>query len=143
MLTRLDRASMAHSVEARVPLLSHKLVDWAMTVPIEQKLQGATGKLILRRAIAPWLPPDILKRPKQGFQIPHAKWLRGDFGDYARTMWHDSGAAAAGYLDPVAVERLFDEHRRGLADHGRILYAIAVFGLWWSQFQASSIAHAA
>ncbi|WP_309612390.1 asparagine synthase (glutamine-hydrolyzing) [Sphingomonas sp.] len=143
MLTRLDRASMAHSVEARVPLLSHKLVDWAMTVPIEQKLQGATGKLILRRAIAPWLPPDILKRPKQGFQIPHAKWLRGDFGDYARTLWHDSGAAAAGYLDPGAVERLFDEHRRGLADHGRILYAIAVFGLWWSEYQASSVDRAA
>ncbi len=138
MLTRLDRSSMAHSLEARVPFLSHKMVDWAMTVPIEQKLQGATGKLILRRAIAPWLPPDIMKRPKQGFQIPHAKWFRGNFGEWARSLWHDSGASTAGYLDPRAVDRLFDEHKRGVADHGRILYAIGVFGWWWSKLRAST-----
>jgi asparagine synthase (glutamine-hydrolysing) len=138
MLTRLDRASMAHSLEARVPFLSHKLVDWALTVPSDLKLRGNTGKFILRNAIAPWLPPDILKRPKQGFQIPLANWLRGSFGDFARSAWHDSGAAAAGYLDRAAVEALFAEHKRGEADHSRMLYAIAVFGLWWSGAQSAS-----
>lgn len=131
MLTRLDRASMAHSLEARVPFLSHHMVDWALTVPADMKLRGATGKFILRRAIAPWLPPSVMKRPKQGFQIPHAAWLRGAFGVFAQETWHDSGAASAGYLDVDAVDRLFAEHRRGDADHARLLYTVAVFAIWW------------
>ena len=139
MLVRLDRASMAHSLEARVPFLSHKLIDWALTVPTELKLRGTTGKFILRNAIAPWLPKSVLKRPKQGFQMPLADWLRGRFGDFARQAWHDSGAASAGYLDPAAVEQLFAEHRRGEADHSRMLYAIAVFSLWWLDAQASQV----
>lgn len=138
MLTRLDRASMAHSVEARVPLLSHKMVDWALTVPADLKLRGRTGKYILRQAIAPWLPPAILKRPKQGFQMPLASWLRGGFGDYAREAWNDSGAADAGYLDRRAVETLFDEHKSGRADHGRMLYAVAVFSLWWQDARVAA-----
>jgi asparagine synthase (glutamine-hydrolysing) len=131
MLTRLDRASMAHSVEARVPFLSHKLVDWALTMPADLKLRGNVGKFVLRQAISPWLPPAILKRPKQGFQMPLASWLRGGFGDLARETWNDSGAAQSGYLDSAAVEQLFAEHKRGEADHGRMLYAITVFSLWW------------
>jgi asparagine synthase (glutamine-hydrolysing) len=140
MLTRLDRASMAHSVEARVPFLSHKLVDWALTVPDGLKLHGNVGKFILRKAIAPWLPPAILKRPKQGFQMPLASWLRGDFGDFAREAWNDSGAAGSRYLDPNAVERLFGEHRRGEADHGRMLYAITAFSLWWRNSRSGAAA---
>jgi asparagine synthase (glutamine-hydrolysing) len=137
MLTRLDRGSMAHSLEARVPFLSHKMVDWALNVPVGLKLKRGTGKAILREAVAPWLPADILKRPKQGFQIPHAHWLRGDFGQFARELWHDSGAAKAGYLDVRKVEQLFAEHRDGLADHGRMLYAIAAFGFWWCSMRVS------
>ena len=139
MLTRLDRASMAHSVEARVPLLSHILVDWALTVPAEYKLRGNTGKYLLRQAIRPWLPADVFSRPKQGFQMPLAQWFRGDFGDYARSVWSDSGASRAGYLDPQAVETLFVEHRQGTANHSRMLYAIAVFSLWWFDNAAGQI----
>lgn len=135
MLTRLDRASMAHSLEARVPFLSHRMVEWAMTVPTDLKLRGRTGKYILRRAIEPWLPADILKRPKQGFQIPMASWLHGRFGQFARETWNDSGAGALGYVRPAIVEQMFAEHRRGAADHSRILYALTVFALWWSEVQ--------
>jgi asparagine synthase (glutamine-hydrolysing) len=142
MLTRLDRASMAHSLEARVPFLSHKMVDWALTVPTDLKLRGSTGKFILKNAVAPWLPPSVLKRPKQGFQVPLANWMRGSFGDLARETWHESGLSEAGYLDPSAVERLFAEHKRGEADHGRFLYAIAVFALWSLDDRAAP-AHAA
>ncbi len=131
MLTRLDRASMAHSLEARVPFLSHRMVDWAMTVPDEMKLRGTTGKYIVRRTVAPLLPRSVMTRPKQGFQIPHAAWLRGAFGRFAQDVWHDSGAAATGYLDVAAVDRLFEEHRAGKADHARLLYAVAVFAIWW------------
>jgi asparagine synthase (glutamine-hydrolysing) len=138
MLTRLDRASMAHSVEARVPFLSHKMVEWALTVPTDLKLRGNTGKFILRNAVKPWLPREILDRPKQGFQIPMRAWLRGAFGDFARAAWNDSGAAQLGYLRPAAVERLFEEHRRGAADHSRILYAVTVFALWWMDASAQA-----
>jgi asparagine synthase (glutamine-hydrolysing) len=131
LLYRLDRMSMAHSLEARVPLLSHKMVDWALTIPTGLQLHGHKGKRILRNAIAPWVPPSVLKRPKQGFQMPLASWMRGRFGEFAREVWFDSGASKAGYLDRSAVERLFAEHGKGEADHGRMLYAIAVFGFWW------------
>ncbi|HVI04984.1 MAG TPA: asparagine synthase C-terminal domain-containing protein, partial [Sphingomicrobium sp.] len=136
MLTRLDRASMAHSVEARVPFLSHRMVEWALTIPTDVKLRGRTGKLILRNAVAPWLPPSILRLPKQGFQVPMATWLRGRFGEFARAVWNDSGASQLGYLDGNVVERTFAEHKRGKADHSRILYAITVFALWWLDHRA-------
>jgi len=130
MLTRLDRASMAHSLEARVPFLSHRMVDWALAMPTDVKLRGRTGKFVLRNAIKPWLPPEIRTRPKQGFQIPMAAWLRSGFGDFARETWQDSGAAALGYVRQETVERLFAEHRRGDADHSRMIYALTVFALW-------------
>lgn len=133
MLTRLDRASMAHSLEARVPLLSHKLVEWALTVPTAMKLRGSTGKALVRDAIAQWLPAHILKRPKQGFQVPHRDWFRDELNDFGRDTWESSGAASSGYLDRAAVRQMFDEHRRSEADHSRMLYAVTVFALWWDE----------
>lgn len=132
MLTKVDRVTMAHSLEARVPFLSHKLVEWALTVPIGLKLKGGAGKYIVRKAVEPWLPPGILDRGKQGFQMPLAQWFAGDFGRFAESLWRDSGAAQAGYLNPGRVEKLFREHRKGHRDHSRLLYAMAMFALWWS-----------
>ena len=131
LLNRLDRASMAHSLEARVPFLSHDFVDWSLGFPLDLKLRGNTGKYLLRKAVAPWLPPEVAKGPKLGFQLPFAEWFSGDFSDFAREAWHDSGAAAAGYLDSAVIDTIFDEHRRGRADHGRFLHALAMFGCWW------------
>jgi asparagine synthase (glutamine-hydrolysing) len=130
LLGRLDRASMAHSLEARVPLLSHRFVDWALTVPLDMKMRGP-GKYVLREAVRPWLPQGILERRKQGFQMPLADWFAGDYSDFARAAWHDSGAAAAGYLRADVVDRVFAEHRSGRANHGKLLYAITMFGCWW------------
>ena len=133
LLQRLDRASMAHSLEARVPFLSHSFVDWALTVPSNLKLNGSVGKYALRKAVEPWLPKGALKGPKLGFKMPLSDWFLGGFNDFAREAWRSSGAAEAGFLDPVGVESLFDEHRAGLANHGRVLYAIAMFSCWWSE----------
>jgi asparagine synthase (glutamine-hydrolysing) len=133
MLPRLDRASMAHSLEARVPFLSHVMVDWSLTLPLDMKLRGGTGKYALRKAVALWLPESVMKRRKQGFQMPLAAWFRNGLGDFTRTAWNDSGAAQAGYLDAKAVDILLAEHRSGRADHGRMLYAIAMFSCWWTQ----------
>jgi asparagine synthase (glutamine-hydrolysing) len=138
MCQRLDRSSMAHSLEARVPFLSHRLVEWALTMPADLKLRGSTGKYVLRKAVEPWLPRGALSRRKIGFQLPFADWFMGGFSDFAREGWRSSGLAELGFLDPRGVEGLFDEHRRGAADHGRILYAIAMFSCWWDQQRATA-----
>jgi asparagine synthase (glutamine-hydrolysing) len=132
MLTKVDRASMAHSLEVRVPLLSRPLVDWAMGVPTSMKIRNRTGKYILREAIRPWMPPGVVDRRKQGFQIPLAEWFDGDFGRYAQELWHDSGAAELGFLRCDQVDEVFSEHRDGKRDHGRFLYALSMFSLWWA-----------
>jgi asparagine synthase (glutamine-hydrolysing) len=142
LLNRLDRTSMAHSLEARVPLLSHKFVDWSLTVPTEMKAKGA-GKHVLREAARPWLPEGILERRKQGFQMPLTDWFLGDFSDFARESWHGSGAAQAGYLEPRAVDALFDEHRSGRANHAKLLYAITMFSCWWQMQRVQPEARAA
>ena len=95
LLNRLDRASMAHSLEARVPFLSHQFVDWSLTMPLGMKLKGKVGKYVLRKAAEPWLPPGALDKRKLGFQLPFAEWFRGDFSDFARDAWHASGADQA------------------------------------------------
>jgi asparagine synthase (glutamine-hydrolysing) len=75
----------------------------------------------------------ILDRPKQGFAVPLSRWLRGDLGRYAESLWRDSGADRAGYLEPQAVAATFAEHRDGKADRSQLLYALAMFALWWSE----------
>jgi asparagine synthase (glutamine-hydrolysing) len=140
MCQRLDRSSMAHSLEARVPFLSHKFVDWALTIPADLKLRGSTGKYALRKAVEPWLPQGALAQRKIGFQLPFADWFMGGFNDFAREAWRSSGVADLGFLDRQGVEQLFDEHRSGAADHGRLLYAIAMFSCWWEQQRASPAA---
>ncbi|RDE06129.1 asparagine synthase (glutamine-hydrolyzing) [Sphingomonas aracearum] len=132
MLTKVDRASMAHSLEVRVPMLSRAMVDLALSMPADVKLRGGVGKYPIRAAVAPWLPAGILDRRKQGFQMPLAEWFSGDFGRYAEELWRESGVAASGYVNAAAVEGIFREHRTGRRDHGRLLYALAIFCLWWA-----------
>jgi asparagine synthase (glutamine-hydrolysing) len=137
MCQRLDRASMAHSLEARVPFLSHRFVEFALTVPTDLKLHGNTGKYVLRKAVEPWLPKGQLDQRKIGFQLPLADWFMGGFNDFAREAWASSGVADLGILDQAGVDRMFEEHRSGTADHGRILYAIAMFSCWWKGQQSA------
>lgn len=131
MLTKVDRASMQHSLEVRVPFLSHVMADFAATVPVDLKLRGRTGKYLVRRAVESWLPPGILDRPKQGFAVPLARWVRGDLGTYAEGVWRDAQADEAGVMRPEAVTALFAEHRSGRANRSQMLYALAMFALWW------------
>ena len=131
MLTKVDRASMAHSLEVRVPFLAHTFVDFAATMPIALKLRGATGKYIVRKAVEPWLPRGIFDRPKQGFAVPLARWVKGDFGRFVEGVWRDMKADEAGVLDAGAVAAMFREHRAGAADRSQLLFALAMFALWW------------
>lgn len=130
MLTKVDRASMAHSLEVRVPMLSRSMVDLALAMPADVKLRGGVGKWPVREAVAPWLPAGILNRRKQGFQLPLNEWFADDLGSYTRGLWNDAGPRAVEWVAPAAVDALFAEHRSGRRDHGRVLYALANFCLW-------------
>jgi asparagine synthase (glutamine-hydrolysing) len=132
MLTKVDRASMAHSLEVRVPMLGPSFVDWALTIPANMKIRGNTGKYVLRKAVEPWLPMNIVERPKQGFVLPLAAWFAGDFGSYAHEVWHGSGAADEGLLSRSVVDEIFAEHRSGRRDYSKFLYSLVMYGLWRS-----------
>lgn len=136
MLTKVDRASMAHSLEVRVPMLGASFVNWALTVPTEMKMRADVGKYLVKEAIAPWLPKGYTNLPKRGFAIPLPEWFAGDFGSFARELWHDSGFREAGYLSPAGVDAVFEQHRTGGRDHGRFLYALTIFCLWWTDRRA-------
>lgn len=131
MLTKVDRASMAHSIEVRVPMLGNAMVDLALAMPPEIKLRHNVGKYVVRKAIEPWLPPGILDRRKQGFKMPIDQWFAGGLNTHLREVWHDSGLAAEGLFDMGVVDRLLAEQRAGRRDHGRLLYALAMLGHWW------------
>jgi asparagine synthase (glutamine-hydrolysing) len=139
LLNRLDRMSMAHSLEARVPLLSHAFIDWTLTMPMKMKARGV-GKYALREACRPWLPQGALDRKKQGFQMPLKDWFRGDFASFAKEAWHDSGAADAGFLDNHAVDTLFEEHLSGGDNRAKLLYAVTMFACWWQDQRDSQSA---
>ena len=130
MLTKVDRASMAHSLEVRVPMLGQPIVDLALSMPQSMKLAGKTGKHVVREAVGPWLPPGIFDRRKQGFQMPLSAWFAGDFGAYAEGLWRTGRARADGFWQVAEVDRLFADHRAGKRDHSRFLYALAVYCLW-------------
>src|SRR5262249_25092385 len=120
--------SMQHSLEVRVPFLAHTFVEFAARVPVDLKLRGRTGKVLVRQAVAPWLPAGILERPKQGFAVPLARWGRGDLGRVVEGLGREAGALA-----PAAVAALLREHREARADRSQMLYALAMFALWWQQ----------
>ena len=122
--------SMASSLEARVPLLDHPLVEFAARLPPSMKVRGLTGKYLLRRVASEWLPPPILKRSKQGFPIPLAHWLRGEARDFCRELLSREALGARGLFDPIALSRLVDDHESGAVSAGGALWALMSIELW-------------
>jgi len=110
MLTKVDRASMAHSLEVRVPFLDHTLVEFIASMPVDMKLRGATRKYALKKMIRPWLPPGVLDRPKQGFAVPLSSWFRGGLGALTVAALERSGVYDDGLLDREGVRRLAAAH---------------------------------
>jgi len=125
LLAKIDTATMAHSVEARSPLLDHELMEFAATLPAELK----RGKAILRSALRDVLPAEILSRPKMGFAVPLQAWLRGELAGTARELLLDPGAATADYLRRGEVERLMCEHASGV-DHSMRIWALMMLETW-------------
>jgi asparagine synthase (glutamine-hydrolysing) len=124
ILTRVDRASMAVSLEAREPLLDHRLVEFAARLPARMRLRGGSGKWLMKRALRGRLPDEILGRRKMGFVTPVGAWFRGPLAAEAVAIAHGSALAETGWFDAAAIARLAEDHRRGRSDHGRLLWQL-------------------
>jgi asparagine synthase (glutamine-hydrolysing) len=130
ILTKVDRASMACSLEVRAPFLDHTLVEYMATIPPDLKLHGFNGKYILKRAMAERLPPGIARRGKKGFGIPVAKWFRGELRSLVHEVLSPARLRQQGIFHPGTVQRLLLEHDRGSHDHRKQLWTLFMFQLW-------------
>jgi len=131
ILVKADRTSMLHSLELRVPLLDHKVLELAFRLPTRMKLRGKRGKRILREIAADVLPPALLARGKQGFGLPLAAWLRGDLLGMARDLFADPRTRTRGILAPAGLDRLLASHQRGGRDLSADIWLVMVFELWF------------
>jgi len=130
LLMRVDKMTMATSVEARVPFLDHHLVEYAMSLPVDLKIKGTSGKHILKRALEKVLPSDLLYRPKRGFGAPVREWFRGAGGEVLGGLIMNSSVRKRGLFDYEFIARLLDEHRRGTRDWSFHLWALLNLSLW-------------
>jgi asparagine synthase (glutamine-hydrolysing) len=134
ILAKVDRASMAHSLEVRVPLLDHVFVEHVATIPASMKLRRGEGKYIFKRALQGIVPDEVLTRKKMGFGVPLDRWFRGELRApfesrvLARESWSSS------FLEPAAIRHLWDQHQRGARDHSYGLWALLVLEHWGRRF---------
>jgi asparagine synthase (glutamine-hydrolysing) len=133
ILTKVDRMTMAHSLEARPPLLDHKLAEFAATIPARFRLQGTTTKYLFKQAMRGMLPDSIIDRQKHGFAVPLATWFRGDLATFARDVLLSDRSRQRGYLNAKYVERLLDLNARG-RDLDLQLWTTLSFELWCQRF---------
>ncbi len=125
--TKVDRASMAHSLEVREPLMDHELVEWVATLPSSLKLRGDNGKAFFKKAMEPQLPNDVLYRPKMGFSVPLARWFRGPLRQRLRSALLQGPILDGGWLNAGAVRQLVEQHESGMADHSTPLWTLMMF----------------
>jgi asparagine synthase (glutamine-hydrolysing) len=137
ILTKVDRATMAHSLEARPPLLDHRLAEFAATIPAQYRLRGGTTKYLFKQAMRGILPDAIIDRKKHGFAVPIAEWLRGDLAEFARGLLLSSACRDRGVFDTAHVERLLALNARG-RDLDLQLWTMLSFELWCQRFMDPS-----
>ena len=130
LLSKIDIATMAFSLEARSPLLDHEFMELAASIPCRHKASGVRRKIALKSALRDWLPDEILDGPKQGFELPVARWLRTDLASIMREVLLDRESVERGWMRPAEVVTLIDRHVTGAADHGRKLWSLLVLELW-------------
>ncbi|MFN7737926.1 MAG: asparagine synthase (glutamine-hydrolyzing) [Pirellula sp.] len=134
MLVKVDRMSMAHSLEVRVPFLSNEVIQTALAIPPQWKLRGRSGKLVLRDAMRHRLPSGILARKKAGFVIPIESWLRGAWGDLLRRVVNADFCQECQILHWPGVRSLLEQHQSGKRNHAYALFTLLVFALWWRRW---------
>jgi asparagine synthase (glutamine-hydrolysing) len=133
ILPKVDRMSMAVSLETRVPLLDSRLVEWVFRLPGRWKLRGWTTKWVLKEAMRPYLPPEILRREKQGFSIPMKNWLRQELRSLLLDYLNPTAFRRHGLFQWGTVERWIQEHLAFQADHAHRLWALLLFQAWYDR----------
>ncbi len=128
VLAKVDRASMAVALEARAPLLDHRVLAFAWSLPLRMRIRGGSGKWLLRRVLRRYVPEALFERPKAGFNVPIAEWLAGPLRPWAEAMLES--ACGDGLLDRPRLQRCWTEHMTGQHDHGRELWAAMMFEAW-------------
>lgn len=134
ILTKVDRASMAVSLEVRAPFLDPRVAEFAASLPANYKLRGHKTKYILKKAVHELLPPFVTKRGKKGFGVPVAEWLKEKLRPLARDLLSPERVRRAGVFNPTYIARLQDEHERGVANHRKLLWTLLMFELWHESF---------
>jgi asparagine synthase (glutamine-hydrolysing) len=134
ILTKVDRASMAVSLEVRAPFLDPRVAEFAAGLPASYKLHGRTTKYILKKAVEPLLPRFVTRRGKKGFGVPVAEWIKGQLRPLARDLLSPERIRRTGLFNPAYVTRLLDEHERGVANHRKLLWTLLMFELWQESF---------
>jgi len=127
ILTKVDRASMAHALEVRVPLLDHELVDWIAKLPPDLKLHKKEGKYLFKKALEPYLPNDILYRPKMGFAVPLASWFRGPLQEQVHTALLGETMSDCGLFEQQYLAKVVDQHQSGLRDYSTTIWSLLMF----------------
>lgn len=130
LLVKMDRATMASSLEARAPLLDHVLLEFAATLPVDRKLQRSESKRVLRLVAKRLMPAELVDRPKMGFGVPIAAWFKGALGDHFREIVLSPDSRSRDYLDVDVAARMLAEHRAGQRDHGHRLWVLLMFEEW-------------
>jgi len=130
LLTKVDRTSMAHSLEVRVPFLDYELVEYAWNIPSSLKLKGKTTKYILRKMASRFLPDEISWRKKQGFEVPLSSWFKGKLNSYAKEILSEDTIKRRGYFEVKAIKKILDGIDAGIMQYGPHIYALIIFELW-------------
>lgn len=127
ILTKVDRASMANSLEVRAPLLDHQLIEWAFAIQNSDNIRGYQGKYAFKKALEPYVSNDILYRPKQGFSIPLASWFRGPLQSKLRSTVLSEAMLDSGYFNSSRLNSIIDAHTSGRSDHSDALWCLLMF----------------
>ena len=137
LLIKADRMSMAASLELRVPFLDYRFLEFSATTPTKYLVGDFESKKLLKRALEPYLPRNILYRKKMGFPTPVARLLRGSLGEMAKDLFSSNHFRQSGYFNTAQVNKLLDSHRLGQQDNHKVLWQLLVFELWRKSFEVT------